>query len=367
MEYYIKNFNEKGLNEIYPYYVLGVDIGGTNTNLGIAGVNNSKPIILFSLNFKTKELESILPAIENTINYAKKKYDIKIDFTCIGAAGIISSSNDSAELTNIEWNLNSKELTNKSSLKSVYIINDFQTIGYGINLLDSNNKKDVFQVRGRNDNVISSEATKAVIGAGTGLGKSILIYNKNLNTYLPIKSEGGHGDLPVYDQIEMQIVEYIKNLKGISQPISYEEVLSGGGIENIYLYFRNKQEIEDTIYTKEIDKSFEKPPLISKYKELDKTCEETFRIYTRFYARCAKNFVLDTLAEGGLYIYGGIAAKNKEIFTSKEFINEFEKSHKRTGILKKIPINIILNYDLGLYGACYVAMHQLYKKQKKII
>jgi len=364
MEHYIKNFNKKRLNEYFPSYVLGIDVGGTNTNLGVAGVKNSKPIILFSLNYKSKELDSILPAIENTITYAKNKYDIKIDFTCIGAAGIISPSNDSAELTNVEWNLNSKELTNKTSLKYIYIINDFQTIGYGINLLNPNNRKDIFQLRAGKNDINQSKATKAILGAGTGLGKSILIYDKHLNAYLPIKSEGGHGDLPVHNQMELQLAEFIKNLRGISQPLNYEEVLSGRGIENIYLFYRNKQKIGETDYTKEIDKSFEKASLISKYKGLDRTCKETFRLYTRFYARCAKNFVLDTLSEGGLYIAGGIAAKNKEIFTSPDFNIEFEKSHKRTNILKKIPINIILNYDLSLYGACYAAMYKLHKKQK---
>jgi len=90
----------------------------------------------------------------------------------------------------------------------------------------------------------------------------------------------------------------------------------------------------------------------------DEACRETYRLFTKFYARCAKNFALDILAEGGLYIYGGIAVKNKEIFTSKDFVNEFEKSHRRVEIIKKIPINLIINYDLGLYGACYAAIHQ---------
>ena len=38
MKYYIKNFNEKLINKKFPYYVMGADIGGTNTNIGIAGV-----------------------------------------------------------------------------------------------------------------------------------------------------------------------------------------------------------------------------------------------------------------------------------------------------------------------------------------
>jgi len=117
MEYSIKNFNIDRINEEFNNYVLGADIGGTNTNIGIAGIKESKPIILFSLNFKTKYLESIIPAIKKTLNYSKKNYDILIKKSCIGAAGIISPKNDYAELTNIKWNINKNEI--KIYLKSM--------------------------------------------------------------------------------------------------------------------------------------------------------------------------------------------------------------------------------------------------------
>jgi len=96
--------------------------------------------------------------------------------------------------------------------------------------------------------------------------------------------------------------------------------------------------------------------LISKYKEKDETCKETFRLFTKFYGRCAKNLVLDTLARGGLYIAGGIAVKNKEIFMKDDFTSEFINGFRRDDFLKEVPVNLILNYDVSLYGACFAAM-----------
>jgi glucokinase len=365
MEYILHNLNEKMANQKFSYYILGIDIGGTNTNLGIAGVKNSKPILLFSHNYKSKKIDSLYPAINNTLTYAKNNYKIKVDYTCIAAAGIISLSNDFVKLTNAEWNVSSKEIIEKTSLKSLFIINDFQAIGYGLNLLDLNNNKDIFRIRKVNDEIKNLKTTKAIIGAGTGLGKSILTYDKHFDAYIPIPSEGGHSDFPAQNKLEMQLVEFVKKLRGISMPLSYEELLSGRGIEGIYLFLRDKKDIKETQYTKEIDDTYDKTPLISKYKKLDKTCKETFRLFTRFYARCAKNFVLDTLSRGGLYIAGGIAAKNKEIFSTKEFINEFENAYNRTELLKEIPINVIINYDVSLYGACYAAMLKLLTKKSQ--
>lgn len=96
--------------------------------------------------------------------------------------------------------------------------------------------------------------------------------------------------------------------------------------------------------------------LISNYRLVDPLCKETFRLFTRFYGRCAKNFALATLAMGGLYIAGGIASKNKEIFSAPDFFEEFENASQRRDVLKEIPIYVILNYDVSLYGACFAAM-----------
>jgi glucokinase len=201
--------------------------------------------------------------------------------------------------------------------------------------------------------------TKAIIGAGTGLGKSILTYDEHFNAYIPNPSEGGHGDFPAQSEFELELIDYVKKLRGISEPLIYEELLSGRGIENIYLFLKDTQGLNDSQFTNEINNSTDKAYLISKYKNQDETCEKTFNLFTKFYARCAKNFVLDSLARGGLFIAGGIAAKNKEIFTSNEFFQEFENVSSYSDIMKKIPIYVIVNYDVSLYGACYAAMYNL--------
>jgi glucokinase len=343
---------------------MGIDIGGTYTNVGIAGVQNQKLNLLFSLDFKSNDLHSLVPAVKSTLSHAKTNYDIEVDVACVGAAGIVSPTNDYAQITNAKWDVSSKELMDKTSLSTVYIINDFQSIGYSINILDTTNKNDIFQIRAAKNNDDFLSEAKVVLGAGTGLGKSILTYNKHFNAYIPLPSEGGHEDIPVQNDFEMRIIRFIKKLRSITNPLTYEEVLSGRGIESLYLFFRTTGNFKETRFTDEIDNATHKASLISTYKDEDETCKETFRLFTRFYARCAKNFVLDTLARGGVYIAGGIAAKNKEIFTTPEFIEEFENAYRRTDFLKTVPISVIVNYNVSLYGACFAAMHKVQCKQQ---
>ena len=132
--------------------------------------------------------------------------------------------------------------------------------------------------------------------------------------------------------------------------VSNGDVLSGEGLENIYAFLRRGKRFEETVFTKEIDKSKNKPELISKYRKVDKTCKETFGIFKIAYAKFAKNMALDALALGGVYIAGGIAPKNTDIF-DREFIKIFEESHKMRHVLRKIPVYLITNCDVGLLGA----------------
>ena len=361
MDYTVKSFDITKDYTQFSSYVLGIDVGGTNTNCAIAGIQNSELNLLFSLNFKSKEINSLTSVINEAIHYVKNKYGVEVDTTCIGAAGVVSPSGNSAQLTNVDWNIDTLELLDTTPLQSIYLINDFQAIGYGVNLLNQNNPHDILEVKPRLDTNTSFNPNKVILGAGTGLGKSILVYDRYFDAYIPIPSEGGHADIPVYDAFEFELIQFVKDFRKISESLPYEEVLSGRGLESIYLFLRSLKKYADTEWTNEIDRSQDRAPLISEYKNMDETCRETFRLFTRFYARCAKNLVLDTMAYGGLYIAGGIAIKNKKIFSSKDFSNEFEHGYRRSDFLKKIPIYLVTNYDVSLYGACFAAMYYLKK------
>jgi len=352
LDYKFNKFTDEIDENIFPDFVLGVDLGGTFTNVCIAGIKESKPYILYTYDFETKKLDSLAPAINHVLNHAKENFDIEINNACIGAAGVISKEKNFADLTNVPWNIDLSEIINQTSLESAFIINDFEAIGYGINLLGKN---DFLEIRfgTKSDGV---RLPKAIIGAGTGLGKSVLYFNEKINGYVPLPSEGGHSDLPVYNSFELKLLDFIRKSRGISESICYEEVLSGRGLVNIYNFLKIQNISEGKFVFDEIENSIDKPAIISKYKNTDETCKKTFELFTRFYGRCAKNFVLDSMATGGLYISGGIALKNKEIFSSDLFFQEFISADHRGDVLKQIPIYIITNPNVGLYGVCFAAM-----------
>lgn len=355
MEKQINMFEDFEKNIDYSKHILGVDIGGTNTNFGIAGIIDDKIDLLFSISNKTRDITDMNTIFSETINFIKNDYDIHIGSVCIAAAGPVSSDGNLVELTNIKRTVNKEKIEKNNDLEKIFIINDFEAVGYGINLL--NHENDIIKIKSK-ENTFSTNSVKAIIGAGTGLGKSILIYDKAKNIYYPIPSEGGNSDFPAQNDFEIQIINFIKKIRGIDQNITYEELISGRGLENIYSFLRQTQKYESTDFTDEIERATDKAVLISKYKDQDETCNETFKLFTKFYARCAKNFALDILPYDGLYIAGGIAAKNHEIFETDEFIREFKNAYRREEIIKNIPIYVVVNYNVSIYGACFAAYYK---------
>ena len=357
MNYKIKRYSDHIKKNEYDKFVMGVDIGGTNTTIGIGGIKELNLKLLLSLKFKTQEIDSLIPLINESNEYVKIKYEILIDTACIGLAGVVLPSCNKVKLTNAKLTVDSNEIIKNTKLSSVHIINDFQAIGYGLNFLDENDKNDILILK--ENKMAKDRSTKAVIGAGTGFGKCILFYDSRINGYIPIASEGGHSDFPVYNEFERNLINFIKKEKNIENPLSYEELLSGRGIISIYEYLKDIKKYTATDYSEEIENSKDKASVISKYRKHDKLCKETFRLFVKYCGRCAKNFALETLPMGGLYIAGGISSKNQDIFEEKDFYNEFENAYQRKDMLKNIPIYLIVNYDVSLYGACYAAMHKI--------
>ncbi len=333
-----KKFSKKNYNS----FILGCDIGGTNTKIGIFGIKNKNPKLLSQFDFKTKELKDLSSAVSQVLSFAEKNYKIKITNACIAIAGVISHKKDFARMTNASLIVRTNDLAKKSKLKKILLINDFEAVGYGINMLQ---KKDIKTIK-RGKNV--EKAPIAVVGAGTGLGKATLIYNEHYKFYVPISSEAGHTDFPAQTQEEFELIDFIKRNKKLKM-VSYEEILSGRGLVAIYSFLKNIKKFSDTKFTKEIEKKLS-PESISKYRKTDKTSKAAFNVFKKAYAKFARNCALDAMAFCGVCIAGGIAPRNKDLF-DKDFIKEFEKSGKMRGVLKKIPVYLVLNLNVGLLGA----------------
>lgn len=346
---------------VYPHFfqgdnpktvVLAADIGGTNSNFGFCELDGNSIKLLVSLHVKSKEIIEFALVVSDILAYAKNNFNLSPTISCFGAAGVVSAKNDSAKPTNLDFVIDAHSIKKITDLQTVVIINDFQAVGCGLEYIDPQKLVEIHKGSHHNNR------NKVCLGAGTGLGKSLLLWDKEKKRYLPLPSEGGHADFAAQSQQDLDLLTFIQQEEKIGCPISWEDILSGYGIQRIYKYLSSLSIYPANEFDREIEETLFPPDSISHYRTKSERCKKTFDIYSGYYARCAKNFALDTLAFSGVYIAGGIAAKNIEIFKQDCFIKEFTNCGKLAHLLKDIPIYIVADYNVSLYGAAAFLMHQ---------
>lgn len=272
----------------------------------------------------------------------KQKYHIRVTKSGFAAAGVVSELLDYCKPTNLSISIDTRIIKEKTGLACSFVVNDFAVVGYGIELINQRDLVLVNQGRAR------FRANKSILGAGTGLGKCIMRWDKHVSRYVPIPSEGGHADFTPHDQLELDLTKYIQDIEAWTCPVSWEDLLSGFGIQRIYQFFLSRND-----HAPSADAIGNRGPLpdeIFARRREDEHAWHTFVLYTKIYARCAKNFALDSLALGGVYIAGGIAAKNIPMFELDIFMKEFVSCGKQRDLLKAVPIYVIADYNVSLYG-----------------
>jgi glucokinase len=309
-----------------PEKALCGDIGGTNANLCIA--DYSKRISISGIERKsTADYTDFSDLITNYL----QKIGLNPTAACFAVAGPVQ--NQRVIMTNANLVIDAEEISKKTGIANVLIINDFDAVGFATNVLEPTETKVI------NTGRPLDEGLRAAVGAGTGLGKNILIYDKQFKSYFPYSSEGGHADFPILFPEESFLFEYFNHP-------TYEDLLSGRGLESLYQALQKSKYLQEipTLTAKEISAKRNSSPI----------CRETFEWFVKFYARCAKNFAIDLMAKGGLFLAGGIAAANSDQF-GEVFLKEFTRHAlpQFREMLKEIPVILITNYGVSLKGAAF--------------
>ncbi len=314
-----------------------------------------------------KDLVSI---VKEFLKEAAEKSSQKVhpQIACFAVAGPVDRENNTCDLTNLKWYLDGNNLAKQLGIEEVTLMNDFAAVGYGVREL----KESDFKVLQDGDKSLKEEDFPiGVIGAGTGLGEAFILRNETENTWNVYPTEGGHVEFAARSLEEFELREYIQDKYKLSR-VSVERIVSGPGIVAIYQFLRdckrdNYSELE-AIATKvkiwEEDSNLSKAPaeiISNEALKGDRLCKKTMQMFTEAYGSEVGNFALKLLPYRGLYIAGGIASK---IFINPKLEETFLKELRNKGrmeekVIKKIPIYLVTNLQVGLIGATYYARHKI--------
>jgi glucokinase len=319
--------------------ILAGDVGGTKVNLAVYDFANGKLKLVRDKHFWAKDYSGLQEIVREFVVAEK------ITSACFGVPGPVREGR--LRLTNLPWTLDSRELAANLKIDYVFLINDLQANGYGIAELTPE------QVYTLSEGDARQMANRALISAGTGLGEAFMIWDGR--DYVPYPSEGGHSDFAPRNEDEIDLLRFLK--QKYAGRISFERVVSGQGLTNIYEFLREVRGLEETPELAERITSEDPNAVITEMALAAKSelCEKTLDMFVSAYGAEAGNFALKILSLGGMYVGGGIAPRILEKLKDGTFMKAFTDKGRLSQLLVNTPVRVILESKTALMGAASYA------------
>jgi len=319
--------------------ILAGDVGGTKVHLALFDFTEGKLTHTRDKQYPAREYGGLEEIVREFMAADKASA------ACFGVPGPVREGR--LRLTNLPWTLDSRELSTHLEIDYVFLINDLEANGYGIGELDAK------QIYTLSEGDASQMGNRALISAGTGLGESFLVWNGRAHT--PYPSEGGHCDFAPRNEDEIDLLRFLR--QKYNGRISFERVVSGQGLTNVYEFLREVRGVEEPAWLAARMANEDRNAVITELAMAAKSeiCEKTTDMFVSAYGAEAGNMALKILSVGGLYVGGGIAPRILEKLKDGTFMKAFADKGRLSQLLLHMPVRVILESRTALIGAAAYA------------
>jgi glucokinase len=326
--------------------VLAADVGGTNTRLALIDTDEGGLKVLHSRRYKSREFPALTPIAVSFL----EELNTQPTRACFGVAAPVRHGR--AAMTNLPWTVDVRALSAAIGLPRTKVVNDLVAAGWGVQRL---RPRDLVTLQhGRP--LFNVTATRALIGAGTGLGQAYVTWQND--RYVAHGSEGGHATFCPRSEDEWGLVQFLASRFGNA---SCERVVSGSGLVNIYRYLSTRSGSAGTLSLKDL-KSADDPAALITQRALpgtDAVAARTLEMFVSAYGALAGNAALTFMATGGVYLVGGIAPRILTVLRDGTFMRAFLDKGRMSAMLSGVPVHVVINPDVGLIGAGVLASRLL--------
>ena len=321
--------------------ILAGDIGGTKTHVALFSFQDNNLKAEVQKTYPSQEYSGLEPILEEF--FATGKHPI--GRASFGIAGPLIDGK--VNPPNLDWVVDPLSLAKTLDVPSVSLLNDLEAAAYGIFTLTP----EEFLVL--NEGVIRRPGNKVLIAAGTGLGETIIFDDGK--DYYPLASEGGHADFAARNELEIELLRCLIDRFG---RVSYERVVSGPGLANIYDFL--SQRADSTVpgwFAEKIAAAEDPSPVISQAALAGEPeiAVKALDLFASSYGAEAGNLALKAKAIGGVYVGGGIAPKILSKLKDGTFMQAFNDKGRYRELVSSIPVYVVLNEKAALRGAAYHA------------
>jgi glucokinase len=323
--------------------ILAGDIGGTSTRLAVFELRNNALREVVEQTYASRAHAGLREIVSRFVT----EHRPDIAHASFGIAGPVVDGR--VKTPNLPWVIDAQELADELGLAAAALLNDLEANAYGVAALTASDLVTL------NAGAPGVAGNAAVIAAGTGLGEAGLYWDGR--RHRPFAAEGGHADFAPRNAVEIELLRYLLQTH---EHVSYERVLSGPGLHNIYKFLR------DTGWGKECAAVVEAmgsrdPAAVISQAGLDGSCRLCVRsldLFVAIYGAAAGNLALKVMARTGVYIGGGIAPKILAKLKDPAFMDAFTAKGRLKPLCESIPVRVILNPKTALLGSARYAALQ---------
>lgn len=318
--------------------ILAADVGGTKTDIALFEYQDGQLSMGREAIFPSAEYPSLEAIILEFLGGLAPPSRL-----CIAFAGPVQHGK--AKATNLSWEIDIAQLQSEVGIPGVYIINDLEAEAYGLAALQGGDFSTVYAP------AAPEPGNVAIIAPGTGLGEAGMFWNGRVQ--YPFATEGGHTDFSPRNSQDWEFLLFLQQQFG---HVSWERIISGPGINQIYNFLRDVKGWEESQWMKDNWQEHNRPAIISQgAKNGSALCVETLRLFIRYLAIESSNQALKFKATGGLFIGGGIIPKIWNDELKAVFFDNFFEVGRLRHLLEAVPVHIVLNPKTPLLGAAHFA------------
>jgi len=334
--------------------ILACDVGGTKTLVALFEPRGAAFTLSRLESYPSREH----PSLEDILaRFLAATGGSAPECAGFGVAGAVIGGR--AQVTNLSWAVDAARLAAELRLSSVALVNDLVANAWAVDHLGPGD------LAGLKPGRAAPGGNVAVISAGTGLGEAALVRGGAARgETAALATEAGHADFAPRVAIEVDLLNYLSSKFG---HVSYERILSGPGLVNVYQFLKDTGRGEEAAWLSEELKAGDPAPAISSAALTGRSplCELALEIFLQVYGAEAGNLALRTMATGGVFVGGGIAPKvfagleRGPAVQAKRFLGAFRgafvEKGRFTSMLEAVPVQLILNDRAALLGAAHFA------------
>jgi glucokinase len=319
--------------------ILAGDIGGTNARLAYFQPQNGHLRLISERVFPSRDYSEFGEIVSTFLQGAATRPDL----ACFGIAGPVH--NGRVETSNLPWIIEQSRLAKQIELPGTLLINDLEANAWGIGALSSQDLVPLNQVA-------PSIGNQAVIAPGTGLGQAGLYWNGSEHEVFAC--EGGHADFAPRGNLQVELLQFLESRYG---HVSYERVLSGPGLVNVYEFLRGKgYGDEPDGFAAQLEHGDAAAAISSAaLNGSNRLAEQALDLWISVYGAEASNLALKVMATGGIFLSGGITPKILPKLGGPLFMRAFLEKGRLRSLLETVPVQVITNDKAGLLGAARCA------------